>query len=141
MDIEALIPHRGRMKLIDDVLDINDEAAITTARVSERWPLYHDSFVDPVVLIEVVAQTAAVHISGRRKDGKDAADGRGWIVGIKHADFYWDRIPVDTVLTTTVKSHYHIDNYNVMDGEVKTGAELLCRVQIQVLRESDEETT
>jgi predicted hotdog family 3-hydroxylacyl-ACP dehydratase len=141
MDIEALIPHRGRMKLIDDVLTINDEAAITTARVTERWPLHHDAFVDPIVLIEIVAQTAAVHISGRKEGGRNAADRRGWMVGIKNADFYWDRIPVDTVLTTTVKSLYHIENYSVLDGEVKAGTELLCRVQIQVLRESNEGTT
>ena len=46
-----------------------------------------------------------------------------------------------TVLTTTVKNLYNIDNYNVLDGEVQAGADLLCRVQIQVFRESDEETT
>ncbi|PKN60212.1 MAG: hypothetical protein CVU53_04205, partial [Deltaproteobacteria bacterium HGW-Deltaproteobacteria-11] len=63
------------------------------------------------------------------------------MVGIKNADFFWDRIPVDTLLTTTVKNMYHIDNYNVLEGEVKAGPDLLCRVQIQVLRESDEEAT
>jgi len=138
MDIEALIPHRDRMKLIDDVLDINEEEAVTTARVTDCWPLCRDGCVDPVVLIEIVAQSAAVHISVRRKKGH-GADRRGWIVGIKNADFYQDRIPVGTVLTTRVKSLYNIENYNVMDGEVKAGPDLLCRVQIQVFRESDDE--
>ena len=140
MDIEALIPHRDRMKLIEEVVAINDEAAVTTARVSDRWPLYRGDYVDPIVLVEVVAQTAAVHISRRRRSDK-GVDRRGWIVGIKNADFFQDRIPVGTVLTTTVKNLYHIDNYNVLDGEVQAGADLLCRVQIQVFRESDEETT
>ncbi|MFH1078732.1 MAG: hypothetical protein V1766_00480 [Pseudomonadota bacterium] len=140
MDIEALIPHRDRMKLIDCVLELHDEASVTSARVSDRWPLHRDAFVDPLVLIEVVAQTAAVHISGRRKSDK-AVDRRGWMVGIKNADFFWDRIPVDTLLTTTVKNMYQMENYNVLEGEVNAGPDLLCRVQIQVLRESDEETT
>ncbi len=140
MDIEALIPHRDRMKLIDDVLRLDDEQAVTTARVTSRWPLCRDAFVDPIVLIEVVAQSAAVHISGRRKIDK-TIDRRGWMVGIKNADFFTDQIPVDTVLTTSVKNLYNIENYNVLEGEVKNGENLLCRVQIQVFRESDEETT
>jgi predicted hotdog family 3-hydroxylacyl-ACP dehydratase len=128
------------MKLINCVLDLNDVESVTSARVSDRWPLHRDTFVDPLVLIEVVAQTAAVHISGRMKSGK-TADRRGWMVGIKNADFFCDRIPVDTLLTTTVKKMYHMENYNVLEGEVKAGPDLLCRVQIQVLLESDEETT
>jgi len=140
MDIETLIPHRGRMKLIDRVLDLNDEESVTSTRVSDLWPLHRDAFVDPLILIEVVAQTAAVHISSRMKSGK-TADRRGWMVGIKNADFFWDRIPVDTLLTTTVKNMYNLENYSVLEGEVKAGSDLLCRVQIQVMRASDEETT
>ncbi|MBN1663091.1 MAG: hypothetical protein JW943_05770 [Deltaproteobacteria bacterium] len=140
MDIEALIPHRDRMKLIDGVLYVGDEGAATTARVSDRWPLYEDGSVDPIVLIELVAQTAAVHISAKRQDGGHAADKRGWMVGIKKADFFRDRIPVDSGLKTSVKRLYEIDHYCVLEGEVFSGADLLCRVQIQVLRESDEES-
>jgi predicted hotdog family 3-hydroxylacyl-ACP dehydratase len=140
MDIETLIPHRGRMRLIDRVLDLNDEESVTSTQVSDLWPLHRDAFVDPLILIEVVAQTAAVHISSRMKSGK-TADRRGWMVGIKNADFFWDRIPVDTLLTTTVKNMYNLENYSVLEGEVKAGSDLLCRVQIQVMRASDEETT
>jgi predicted hotdog family 3-hydroxylacyl-ACP dehydratase len=140
MDVEALIPHRDRMKLIDGILDISDEGATTTARVSDRWPLYEAGSVDSIVLIELVAQTAAVHISGRREGGRNTADRRGWMVGIKKADFFRDRIPVDTVLKTAVKNLNKMDLYSVLAGEVYAGADLLCRAQIQVLRESDNES-
>jgi predicted hotdog family 3-hydroxylacyl-ACP dehydratase len=139
-DIEALIPHRDRMKLIDGILDISDERATTIARVSDRWPLYEAGSVDPVVLIELVAQTAAVHISGRRQSGRNAADRRGWMVGIKKADFFVGSIPVNTILKTIVKSLNAMDYYSVLEGEVYAGADLLCRAQIQVLRESDNES-
>ena len=139
-DIEALIPHRDKMKLIEDVVTINEEVAVTTCRAADGWPLHRDGYVDPVVLIEIVAQTAAVHISGRKKSGP-GVDRRGWMVGIKNADFFRERIPVGTVLTTSVKNLYQIDHYNVLEGEVRDGSDLLCRVQIQVLRETDGETT
>jgi predicted hotdog family 3-hydroxylacyl-ACP dehydratase len=138
MNIEDLIPHRDRMKLLDEVVAVNEDTAVTSARVSDRWPLCREGYVDPVVLIEIVAQTAAVLV--RCKIGiKTVSSGRGWIVGIKNADFFVDRIPLDTVLIATVKDLYHVDRYSVLDGEVTAAAKPLCRVQIQVFREIDEE--
>jgi len=131
LDIEKLIPHRDRMKLLNDVLDVNAEMAVTSSLVSDRWPLFHGSFVDPVVLIELVAQTAGVLISWKK--GMDKGEGGvGWLVGIKVADFFLDRIPLHTELITTVKNLYSADGYNVIEGTVMTGTELLCRVQIQI---------
>ena len=138
MDIEDLIPHRDRMKLLDEVVSVNEDVAVTSARVSDRWPLCQGAYVDPVVLIEIVAQTAAVLVSS--KIGiKRGVRGRGWIVGIKNADFFVGRIPLDTVLIATVKDLYNVDQYSVLDGEVTAAAKPLCRVQIQVFREIDEE--
>ena len=138
MNIEDLIPQRDRMKLLDEVADVNGHLAVTSARVSERWPLCRGAYVDPIVLIEIVAQTAAVFISCK-KGIKTGGSRRGWIVGIKKADFFVDRIPLDTVLITTVKDLYHLDQYSVLEGEVTAKAKALCRVQIQVFREIDEE--
>lgn len=132
MDIETLIPHRDRMKLINVVLDVNADTAVTSTLVTDRWPLYHESFVDPIVLIEIVAQTAAVQIRWKRGIDKDM--GRGLLVGIKSADFFLDRIPLHTVLITTVKNMSGAHNYNVLEGTVTAGTDLLGRIQIQVIR-------
>jgi len=131
-----LIPHRDRMKLINEVLDVNADKAVTSAIVTDRWPLCHESFVDPIVLIEIVAQTAAVHISWKR--GQDKGMGRGLLVGIKRADFFLDRIPLHTVLITTVKILSGAHNYNVVEGTVMAGTDILGQIEIQVFRyESD----
>jgi predicted hotdog family 3-hydroxylacyl-ACP dehydratase len=64
--------------------------------------------------------------------------GRGFLVGIKSADFFLDRIPLHTVLITTVKNLSGAHNYNVLEGTVTAGTDLLGRIQIQVYRfESD----
>ena len=132
MDIEKLIPHRDRMKLINEVLDINADKVITSALVSDKWPLYQEGFVDPIVLIEIVAQTAAAHI--RWKKGVDKGGGGGWLVGIKSADFFLDRIPLHTMLITSVKPLSSAENYNVLEGTVMAGEDILGRIQIQVFR-------
>jgi len=132
MDIEKLIPHRDRMKLINEVLDIDDDKVITSARVSDTWPLFEEGFIDPIVLIEIVAQTAAAHI--RWKKGIDKGGGGGWLVGIKSAEFFLDRIPLHTMLITTVKPLSGAENYNVLDGTVSAENDILSRIQIQVFR-------
>jgi predicted hotdog family 3-hydroxylacyl-ACP dehydratase len=133
IEIEDLIPHRDRMKLIDDIVDITTEKAITTTTVSERLPLFQDGSVDPLIIIEMVAQTAGIHISWKRGVSKEGSGG-GLLVGIKTADFFVDRIPVYTVLTTTVGHLYSAENYTVLEGTVRAETELIGRVEIQVIR-------
>jgi predicted hotdog family 3-hydroxylacyl-ACP dehydratase len=38
-DIENLIPHRERLKLIDSIVSVDQEHAVTRATVKENWPL------------------------------------------------------------------------------------------------------
>jgi predicted hotdog family 3-hydroxylacyl-ACP dehydratase len=133
LDIETLIPHRDRMKLISDVLEINAEAAVTSSLVTDLWPLCRGRSVDPIVLIEIVAQTSGVYINWI--DGvRIGTSGRGWLVGIKSADFFLDRIPIHTVLITTVKKLYGSENYNALEGVVTAGSDIVGRVQIQVFK-------
>ncbi len=121
------------MKLIGAVVDVNAEGAVTSATVSDRWPLCRGASVDPLVLIELVAQTAGIHVSWKRGEDK-GVNAVGWIVGIKEADFLVDEVPLGAVLTTAVKALYSAENYNVLEGTVSSGRSLLGRVQIQVYR-------
>ncbi len=133
LKIEDLIPHRDRMKLLDEVVETTSDQAITRTTITDRWPLVSEDGIDPVVFIEIVAQTAAVQVSARTR--QNAADRRGWMVGIKKADFLTGFVPIGTVLTTTVRCLQSIDNYDVLEGEVSSGDRLLCRIEIQVFRE------
>jgi predicted hotdog family 3-hydroxylacyl-ACP dehydratase len=134
IQIEDLIPHRGRMKWVDDVLEINDALAKTSSLVTEQWP--HDDMdtVDPIMLIELVAQTAGVWEGwkSKKKDGK--AGVKGWLVGIKKADFFIDRIPLKIPLVATVRRLYSLESYAVFAGEVESESRLLSRVELQVFR-------
>lgn len=133
IEIEALIPHRDRMKLIDEIVDITAVQAITQTVVSDRLPLYQEGYVDTLIIIEIVAQTAAVHVSW--KSGlAEKGSGGGLLAGIKTADFLLERVPLHTVLTTTVKPLYSAENYTVLEGTVRTEQETIGRVEIQVIR-------
>ncbi|NPU83532.1 MAG: hypothetical protein HPY65_03505 [Syntrophaceae bacterium] len=135
LEIEDLIPHRDRMKLIGEIMDLDDQTADARSVVTPAWPTAGPAGVDPIVLIELTAQTAAVCIGARRKrQGKKSAS-LGWIVGIKSADFMVDVIPFRAVLHTRVRQLYGLESYSVFEGFVETGGDALARVQLQVFGE------
>jgi predicted hotdog family 3-hydroxylacyl-ACP dehydratase len=133
IDIESLIPHREPIKIINKVLEIQEDFAITTAIVNPGWPLFDGDAVDSLVLIEAVAQTAAI-VEGHKRSKQGKAGVKGWLVGIKNAEFKVLKIPVNTKLTITVHSKYSFDNYGVVQGIIKTGEDILATIVLQALR-------
>ncbi len=91
--IEDLLPQRDRMLLIDEIIAVDDERAVTAATVTDQWPFYDANGVNPIVLIELVAQTAGVSNGWFRikQRGKDS-EKKGWLVGIKQSRFFVEAI-------------------------------------------------
>jgi predicted hotdog family 3-hydroxylacyl-ACP dehydratase len=137
IDIESLIPHREKIKIISGILEIKETTAMSTAIVNTQWPLYDGGVVNSLVLIEAIAQTAAI-VEGykRRQQGKDGV--KGWLVGIKSAEFNIEKIPVNTTLIIMIESKYTFDNYAVVEGVVKTGEKILATATLQALRMNED---
>ena len=137
INIEDLIPHRGRMKFVDHIIEVDETTAVTESTVTDQWPLVQNNFVNPLVLIEVVAQTSAVSIGWKqlKEDGNNAG-GKGWLVGIKAADFFIDRIPLNISIRTCTKINFSLDNYTEILGISKIGSDLVSEIVLQVLRNS-----
>jgi predicted hotdog family 3-hydroxylacyl-ACP dehydratase len=133
VDIESLIPHREKIKIISGILEIKETTAISTAIVNPQWPLYDGDSVNSLVLIEAIAQTAAI-VEGykRRQRGKSGV--KGWLVGVKSAEFNTKKIPVNTNLIIMIESKYSFDNYGVVEGVVKTSEKILATATLQALR-------
>jgi predicted hotdog family 3-hydroxylacyl-ACP dehydratase len=133
IDIDSIILHREPIKIISEVLDAQEDSGITVAVVSPSWPLFEEGGVDALVLIEAAAQTAAIVEGYKRKNqGKDCV--KGWLVGIKSAEFNVTKIPVNTRLTVFVTSKYSLDNYAVIEGTIKSGEDVLAKMVLQALR-------
>jgi len=133
IDIESLIPHREKIKIISGILEIKETTAISTATVNPDWPLYDGDSVNSLVLIEAIAQTAAI-VEGykRRQQGKSGV--KGWLVGVKTAEFNITKIPVDTNLIIMIESKYSFDNYGVVEGTIKAADKILATATLQALR-------
>jgi len=106
LDIEKYLPHRDRIKLVDGVvvqegaeqkggatrekdggvLQEGGKQKGVVARVKETWPLYHpDKGVNPIVIVELVAQATAVMMGQEEEDSDKGNMNLGYIVGIKKA--------------------------------------------------------
>ncbi len=133
LDIESLIPHRDRMRLIAGVIRVDAEKAVTSAIVGETWPLSDGGSVDTLITIELVAQTAALLEGWKRlQSGRGGAS--GWLVGIKNAEFGRMRIPVNEPLVTEVQRSYALEGYAVFTGTVSLGSEAVATMRIQAWR-------
>lgn len=133
--VEELIPHRNRMKLIDRVLDVNEDRAVAESRTSPDWPLLEDGGVSPIVLIELVAQCAGIYIGWleRLKTGAKHG-GSGWLVGVKQAEFFIDPIPLEKNILTEAVITKSFDNYREIDGFSRIGDTVIGNVTVQIFR-------
>jgi len=137
INIEDYIPHREPIRIISEVIEINEESAIAGAVVNSRWPLYDGNEVNSLVLIEAIAQTSAL-VEGHKKKKQGKAGVKGWLVGIKSAEFKQATLPVGARLVIAVKNLYSFDNYGVIEGTVKSGEDVLAVAVLQALRMDDD---
>lgn len=133
MDIETLIPHRDRMKLIGEVMAVDEDHAVTASLATEAWPLVSGGTLDVLVTIELVAQTAAL-LEGWKRQQSRRGGAKGWLVGIKKADFHLPAIPLPATLITEVRRDYALEGYAVFEGTVRLGTKVVAQVSIQAFR-------
>jgi predicted hotdog family 3-hydroxylacyl-ACP dehydratase len=133
--IEDLLPHRDRMLLIDEILEVDDKMAVTSTTVTDRWPFFNGNGVDPLVLIEVVAQTAGISNGWFRikKRGKDS-EKKGWLVGIKQARFFVDTLALNDRIQTRTENQFEYEGYRQIMGTAKIGSEVVGEVALQVIQ-------
>ncbi len=133
--IETLVPHRGRMLLISEIIAYDHQQATTTAVVTEEWPLTTSDGADPLVLIELVAQTAAVNNGWEllQRQGSER-DNRGWIVGIKSARLLVDSIPLGTSISIESRNQFQYDSFREIQGVAKIGSQVAAEVTLQLMQ-------
>lgn len=125
------LPQQGRMRLVDAVLDRGEAFIRVGATVTERWPTAEEGSVHAAMLIELVAQGAA--LLGTRLGGN--AEGKlALLVGLPEVTLEVQRIRVGTRLVAEVRVARGSGDYLVCEGEVHDGIARLAAVTVQGLR-------
>ena len=130
-----LLPHKGKMLLINDIVEISEEVAVSRTRVSENWPLVAHQTASPLLIVELVAQTAGLSNGYTliNRKGRDV-NKKGWVVGIKKAQFYTDQLPVGAAIDTRAENTFKFDEFVEVEGDAKIGGRLIGEVVLQVMK-------
>jgi len=133
--LEDLIPHRGRMMLIDDILEVDSSHALTASVMRASYPLVTARGVEPLIMIELAAQTAGVcngwdRIQTRGIDSEQM----GWLVGVKRARLYLDHIPLGSRVVTRAENSHNYGNLREVTGVLHLGDTLIGEVTLQLFQ-------
>jgi predicted hotdog family 3-hydroxylacyl-ACP dehydratase len=133
--ITDLIPHRGQMLLIDEIVSVDTESAISKTKVKRSWPLSEGDSVSALIIIEVAAQTCGLcnGLHRMQEKGMDS-DKTGFLVGIKTARLYVDRLPVGAELIAEVRNCFKYEGFREVEGKVKMNTRLVGEVTLQVVQ-------
>lgn len=133
--IDDLLPHRGRMKLVDEILELDEGRSLTRSTVSPSWPFFDGTNVNALILVELLAQTAGINNGWTRilKNGLHS-EKKGWLVGIKKARFLVDRIPLHTVIIAYAENHFEYDNFREVHGTAKIDGIVVADAVMQLFQ-------
>jgi predicted hotdog family 3-hydroxylacyl-ACP dehydratase len=133
--LEDLLPHRGRMVLIDKMIDFDAKKAITRSRVRADWPMIETDGANPLVIVELVAQTAGISNGWEllQREGP-GADHRGWIVGVKSARFYTGPIPLGTEIEVESENTLEYDILREITGTARIEGRLAAEITLQLIQ-------
>jgi predicted hotdog family 3-hydroxylacyl-ACP dehydratase len=136
LKLEDILPHRGGMLLVDDILSVEENFAVTEALISRSFPMADSRGVPPLVMIELAAQTAGVcnGLTRIKADGKDSSK-KGWLVGVKRAQFFVeDYIAFDSRLIIRSENRHEFDILREVFCVVHLGDALLAEITLQLIQ-------
>jgi predicted hotdog family 3-hydroxylacyl-ACP dehydratase len=118
VDIDRLIPHRPPMRIVEGVVAIDENSIESSCTVRDTWPTAEQGRVRSLMLVELIAQTAAVLQGWKERHEKQVGEG-GLLVGIHSAKLAQPSIPVGTRLFCAVRISHGAQSYLAFDGEVR----------------------
>jgi predicted hotdog family 3-hydroxylacyl-ACP dehydratase len=133
--ISDLLPHRGRMLLVQEIVQVDRDAAISRAIVSDQWPLTGDEGASPLLIVELVAQTSGLSNGlDRLINEGQGTETKGWLVGIKKAEFYVDALALGAIVETRAENSFKFEGFREIEGSARIGDAMVGRVTLQVVR-------
>lgn len=134
--IEDLIPHRSTMLLIDTIVSIDQQHAVAQATVKDTWPMVTRGSVNPLIFIELAAQTAGVCFGWHElsKPLENRGEAGGWLVGVKSARFQTAPVAVATCLTIRSQNRLIVAQYKEIEASVCIHDRPVAEIHLQVLQ-------
>lgn len=117
VSLDALLPHRPPIRLVEKILEVSAETTICRASISSRAPTADRGSASSILALEMAAQAAALIGASPPAEGSETADDSGksdksdksvseprvgYLVRIRDAKLYQPRLPIDEPLRVSV---------------------------------------
>ncbi len=136
-DIVDLIPHRGRMRLLDRVISVEGGAMVAEGIVRDDNPFMRDGSLVSAALVEYMAQAMAALVSWQHGD---PVPKMGYLVGAKSVVFAPCVATPGAVVKATVRQEAVLGDFAAFDGVVTVDGMVACRGNLKVFRVQEEAT-
>jgi len=135
LTLEDILPHRGNMVLINNVLEADETHAVTESVMNVSFPLADKSGVQPLIMVELAAQTAGVcnGLDRIRTQGIDS-NKMGWLVGVKRAQFYVHCLPLGSTVVTRSENSHNYENLREVSCVLHMDNTLVGEVTLQLFQ-------
>jgi predicted hotdog family 3-hydroxylacyl-ACP dehydratase len=139
LTLEDLVPHRGTMLLLDSVLEVDRNHAMTQSTVKPSWPLLEEGGVAPLICVELAAQTAGVCNGWERIHslGLDSNQ-TGWLVAVKKAEFHAGPLPLGTTITARAENTMVFDRFREVTSVLYRDDQLIAEIVLQLFQAETE---
>ena len=132
--ILRLLPHRYPFLLVDRVLQVTPEGAVTIKNVTINEPFFNGHFpgrpvMPGVLIIEALAQSAAIFALGARKDSDH---GLFMLTGLDKVRLRRQVIPGDQLRMEVRLIRHHPPLWKI-HGEAHVGGELAAEAEISAM--------
>jgi predicted hotdog family 3-hydroxylacyl-ACP dehydratase len=140
LTIEDLLPHRGDMLLVEEVLAVDNKQARTLCRSKKSWPMADATGVPALILVELAAQTAGVCNGWDRIQTKGLdSEKMGWLVGIKKAEFLVDHLLFGSDIITRAETTYSFENLREVHCEQHIDDKQISTITLQLFQAPTDE--
>jgi len=123
-EIVGLLPHDGPARMIDTIVDVDDEQITCTGQIPRESPFVKNCQARSLVLIELSAQAAALlELAVARHQGQATRGSVGYLVRLRRVEFSAPLVDVGRTMTVHVKRIgaasplYQYEAHVVADGQ------------------------
>lgn len=129
--INELLPHSGKMLLLDGVVDYGEDWLVSSVKITEHSQFIEAGSVSALVVIEYMAQSIAA-LAGIRSKNKDEPVRVGLLLGTRKFDSNVESIPVGVELQIQVTEMFSEENgLGVFKCEAKApGILVVCNLNV-----------
>ena len=137
-NLEQALPHQTPMRLIDRIIEVNDEFAQCEAIITENHLFYQAALkgIYPWVGIEIMAQTAGVFAYAKNYQSQHDKAKIGFLMSVRQFISTIDYFPLKSKLLVTAYNTFLDDSIGTFDCKIEINNDVVASTKLNAYQPS-----